>query len=127
MYAVFQIGSKQYYVRTGQVIFIDRVKLDIGNQIEFNQVLLIRDMKNIYIGNPFIQNGKIIADILDHSLGKKIRIVKFRRRKHFRKFQGHRQCMTKIKVVKINSNNSDIECYKSVDIETKIGEEVHGA
>ncbi|AAZ40738.1 50S ribosomal subunit protein L21 [Candidatus Blochmanniella pennsylvanica str. BPEN] len=101
MYAVFQTGSKQYRVVEGQVIHIERIDLEVGNQVEFNQILLIDSNECLHIGSPFIKKGRIIAEIIAQSLNQKIKIIKFRRRKHFRKFQGHRQCFTTIKIVSI--------------------------
>lgn len=102
MYAIFQIGKKQYRVVNDQSIYIDRVHVDVGNQIEFDQVLFIRNNNDVRIGNPFIKNVKIITTVLSHHLNKKIQIIKFRRRKHSLKSQGHRQCMTKIKIINIS-------------------------
>lgn len=103
MYAVFQIGTRQYRVLIGQIIYIERVNVNIGEQFLINQVLCIKEKDSIQIGNPFIETGQIIAKVLDHFLDKKVEIIKFRRRKHFRKFQGHRQYMTKISIVSINT------------------------
>lgn len=103
MYAVFRIGSKQYRVFEGQVIDIERVNYNIGEKIEFDQVLFIKDHDDyIRIGNPFVIDVKIIAKVLIHNLTKKIKIIKFRRRKHFSRSQGHRQCFTKIKIMSIS-------------------------
>ncbi|URJ29341.1 50S ribosomal protein L21 [Blochmannia endosymbiont of Camponotus modoc] len=105
MYAVFQTGSKQYRVVEGQVIHIERLDIDVGNHVEFNQILLIESNECLHIGSPFIKNGQIVAEIIAQSLNQKIKIIKFRRRKHFRKFQGHRQCFTTIKIISINIIN----------------------
>lgn len=102
MYAVFQMGTRQYRVLIGQIICIERIKFNIGEQFELDQVLFINKNNSIYIGNPFVKTGQITATVLDHFFGKKIEIIKFRRRKHFRKFQGHRQCFTKIRILSIN-------------------------
>lgn len=103
MYAVFQIGNKQYKVFNTQIIYIDRVKANVGDQLEFNQILFVKINDFFQIGNPFIKKIQIIATVLDHNLGQKINIIKFRRRKHSRKSQGYRQHITKIKIVNINS------------------------
>ncbi|WP_159714845.1 50S ribosomal protein L21 [Blochmannia endosymbiont of Camponotus nipponensis] len=105
MYAVFQIGSKQYRVNEGQVIHVERLDIDVGDQVMFSQILLIKDEEYLLIGDPFIKKGQIIAKITAQSLDRKIEIIKFRRRKHFRKFQGHRQCFTTIQIISINGYN----------------------
>lgn len=98
MYAVFQIGKKQYRVFNKQIIYVDRINVNIGKILEFNQVLFLKDNNDFYLGNPFIEKFKVIATVLDHNLDQKIKIVKFRRRKHFRRIQGHRQRLTKIEI-----------------------------
>lgn len=102
MYVVFQIGNKQYSVYDHRAVCcIDRINKSIGDQVEFNQVLFLRDKDCYEIGSPFLKKIRIIAIVIDHFLGEKIRIIKFRRRKHFRKIQGHRQRFTKIKIIEV--------------------------
>ncbi|URJ25178.1 50S ribosomal protein L21 [Candidatus Blochmannia ocreatus (nom. nud.)] len=104
MYAVFQTGSKQYRVSVGEVINIELLNnSNIGDQIEFDRVLLIKGDNFIHIGNPLVKTGQITAKIIEVGLYKKISIVKFRRRKHSRKCLGHRQRFTKIKILSINN------------------------
>lgn len=102
MYAVFQTGGKQYRVVEKQIIFVEQLEVGIGDEIKFHQILMIRNSDVLQIGNPFVKDGIITAEVIAHSLSKKIEIVKFRRRKHFRKRQGHRQCFTQIKIISIN-------------------------
>lgn len=111
MYAVFQIGSKQYRVTEGQIINIEKITINVGNQVEFNEILLIKHNDHLQIGYPFVKEGKVVAEIIEQNIDRKIKIIKFRRRKHFRKCQGHRQCFTTIKITSINSyhlNNQEI-------------------
>lgn len=103
MYAVFQIGNRQYRVFNNQIIFIERINVDIGEQFEFDQVLFFKNDHFFQIGDPFIKKMKVIATVLEHNLDHKIKIVKFRRRKHYRKSQGHRQNITKIKIINIGN------------------------
>lgn len=105
MYAVFQIGNKQYRVTRNEVICVERLNIEIGDQIKFDQVLMIQDDDFLKIGSPFVRNWLVTAEIMIHGLTKKIKIVKFRRRKHFRKCRGHRQYFTKIKITDINVCN----------------------
>lgn len=104
MYAVFQIGKKQYRVFNEQIICVERIDANIGAQLIFDQVLFIKQNNECQIGNPFIKKMKIIATVLNHNLHKKIKIIKFHRRKHYRKIQGHRQHFTKIKIINIGDN-----------------------
>ncbi|QJC38344.1 50S ribosomal protein L21 [Enterobacteriaceae endosymbiont of Donacia marginata] len=101
MYAVFDSCGKQYKVVQGQTIKVEKMIGNIGDKIEFKNVLIIYDKNQINIGNPIIPGAKIIAQLILHGKNKKIKIIKFRRRKHYRKTQGHRQLFTDIKILKI--------------------------
>ncbi|QJC38766.1 50S ribosomal protein L21 [Enterobacteriaceae endosymbiont of Donacia fulgens] len=101
MYAVFDSCGKQYKVIQGQTIKVEKIIGNIGDKIEFKNVLIIYNKDKINIGNPIIPGAKIIAQLILHGKNKKIKIIKFRRRKHFRKTQGHRQLFTNIKILKI--------------------------
>ncbi|WWP02222.1 MAG: 50S ribosomal protein L21 [Candidatus Dasytiphilus stammeri] len=103
MYAIFKSGGKQYKVINGQLLIIERLKQNIGQIVEFNQVLMIVNQNQINIGAPLVTGGIIKAEVIDHNKGKKIKIIKFRRRKHYRKQQGHRQFFTTVKIINIKS------------------------
>jgi len=98
MYAIFETGGKQYRVQEGQIINIEKLNINIGNIIEFNKVMIIRNKDNLHIGYPFVIGSKIIAEVISHFRNKKVMILKFGRRKHYRKHQGHRQWFTNIKI-----------------------------
>ncbi|WWP01362.1 MAG: 50S ribosomal protein L21 [Candidatus Dasytiphilus stammeri] len=98
MYAVFQTGGKQYRVTSGQLIRLEKLNIDNGKNIDFDQVLMVVDGNNINIGAPLVKGGRVSANIIGHERGKKIKIIKFRRRKHYRKKQGHRQWFTTVKI-----------------------------
>ncbi|MGP1930721.1 MAG: 50S ribosomal protein L21 [Arsenophonus sp. ET-YP4-MAG3] len=101
MYAVFQSGAKQHRVTKSQIIRLEKLDIAIGETIEFNKVLMIAGNNNIKIGSPFIKDIKIKAKVIAHGRSEKIKIIKFRRRKHSRKQQGHRQWFTDIKIISI--------------------------
>lgn len=102
MYAVFQNRSKQYRVSKGQIIRLEKLNIMTGATIEFDQVIMIVNSDNIHIGNPFVNGSKITAEVVAHGRDEKIMIIKFRRRKHFRKHQGHRQWFTDVLITNIN-------------------------
>lgn len=105
MNAVIKYGSKQYIVKEGQKIKIEKVKLEVGELFEINKVLLIDEKnKKIKIGKPFVTKAKVSAEIIRHKREKKIKIIHFKRRKHHIKQQGHRQWFTEIKIIKIKGN-----------------------
>ncbi|MGP1953380.1 MAG: 50S ribosomal protein L21 [Arsenophonus sp. ET-KM2-MAG3] len=101
MYAVFQSGAKQYRVTESQIIRLEKLDIVIDETIEFNKVLMIADDNNIKIGSPFVEGIKVKAKVIAHGRSEKIKIIKFRRRKHSRKQQGHRQWFTDIKIISI--------------------------
>lgn len=103
MYAVFQNRSKQYRVSKGQIIRLEKLNIMTGATIEFDQVIMIVNSDNINIGNPFVNGSKITAEVVAHGRDEKIMIIKFRRRKHFRKHQGHRQWFTDVLITSINN------------------------
>ncbi len=99
MYAVIATGGKQYRVAPGDTIQIEKLEnSDGGNSITFEEVLLIANGTETKIGAPYIDGAKVHADILAQKRGEKINIIKFRRRKHYMKRQGHRQYVTEIKI-----------------------------
>jgi len=103
MYAVIKTGGKQYKVSEGETLKVETLAAEIGSSIELNNVLMVSDGEKIQIGTPYLETGKVTATIASHGRHKKIRIVKFKRRKHYQKEMGHRQNYTEIKVEKISA------------------------
>lgn len=98
MFAVIQTGGKQYKVREGQTLRVESLKAEVGQNITFDQVLLIADGDAVHVGTPYLTGGVVHATVAEHGRGEKIRIIKFRRRKHHMKRQGHRQNFTEVKI-----------------------------
>jgi len=101
MYAVIQTGGKQYKVAQGDNLIIEKIATDIGKSVDFNNVLLVGDKDNVEIGTPFVNGGKVTAMVQAQGRGKKIKIIKFKRRKHHLKRMGHRQSYTEVKITGI--------------------------
>ena len=101
MYAVIETGGKQYRVTEGQFIKVEKIEADTGSSVDIDKVLLIANGDNVKVGAPYVAGGKVTATIKSHGKGDKIRIIKFRRRKHYRKTQGHRQLFTEILITGI--------------------------
>jgi large subunit ribosomal protein L21 len=101
MYAVILSGGKQYRVVEGQTLKLEKLVADVGADIKFDQVLMVGSGENVTIGKPYLDVGKVTASIVSHGRRDKIRIVKFRRRKHHRKQMGHRQYYTEVKITQI--------------------------
>ena len=100
MYAVIETGGKQHKVEEGQTLLIDLIS-DEKKKITFDNVLLYSDDKTVEIGQPYLSNVKVTAKIVEEVKGTKISILRFRRRKHSMRKQGHRAKYTKIEIDKI--------------------------
>ncbi|MGM0541559.1 MAG: 50S ribosomal protein L21 [Pseudomonadota bacterium] len=104
MYAVIKTGGKQYRVREGQTLRIESLNAEAGDAVEFDEVLMIGEGSDIKIGSPFVEGAKIAATVESNGRGKKVTIIKFRRRKNRSKTkQGHRQNYTEVKIGKISA------------------------
>ncbi len=98
MYAVVATGGKQYRVRAGDILRIEKIPGDIGSPVAFDNVLLYSDGENISVGKPVIEGAKVNASIVEQDRGRKIIVFKFKRRKGYRKKQGHRQYYTAVRI-----------------------------
>ena len=103
MYAVIKTGGKQYKVSEGATVRVEKIAADEGATIELDQVLMVVDGDKVNVGSPLVAGGMVTATITAHGRGKKVMIVKFRRRKHHMKRQGHRQAFTEIEVTGISA------------------------
>ena len=103
MYAVFQSGGKQHRVAEGQTVRLEKIEVAPGDSVEFDNVLMVSNGDDVKIGTPIVANAKVTAEVVTHGRGEKVKIVKFRRRKHSRKQQGHRQWFTEVKITGINA------------------------
>ena len=101
MYAVFLSGGKQHRVAEGQTLRLELLDVEAGSSIEFNEVLMVANGENIEVGAPYLEGKKITAEVVAHGRADKVKILKFRRRKHSRKQMGHRQWFTEVKITKI--------------------------
>jgi large subunit ribosomal protein L21 len=104
MYAVIKTGGKQYRVAQGDVLRVEKLTADVGASIDLDRVLMVADGDNVSIGTPFIEGSKVTATVRSHGRGDKIKIIKFRRRKHYRKQMGHRQSYTEIEITGIGES-----------------------
>ncbi len=101
MYAVFTTGGKQYRASQGDIVRVEKLDAEKGATIEIDQVLMVGEGEDVRIGAPIVDGGKVTAEVVDHGRGDKIRIIKFRRRKHHMKQMGHRQYYTDLKITGI--------------------------
>jgi len=101
MHAVIATGGKQYRVKSGDRLKVESLIAEPGSEIEFDKVLLVGEGGDVTVGKPYVPGGKVLATVRGHGRGKKIRIVKFRRRKGYLRHQGHRQDYTELVVTGI--------------------------
>ncbi len=102
MYAVIESGGKQHKVELGQTLEVDLLQEESGIDHAFENVMLYVDGDNVQIGQPYIENAKVVAEIVEEVKGKKLSILRFRRRKNSMRKVGHRQRYTQIKIKEIN-------------------------
>ena len=98
---VIKTGGKQYHVSEGDKLEVESLDAAPGDSIEFSEVLMLRDGETAEVGTPRIPGAKVTATVLEHGRGKKIRIIKFKRRKHYRRQAGHRQNFTRVEITGI--------------------------
>lgn len=101
MYAVIAAGGKQHRVVEGEVLRLEKIEVATGENVDFDQVLLVSNGTEVKIGAPVVDGAKVTAEVLSHGRADKVRIIKFRRRKHSMKRQGHRQWYTEVKITSI--------------------------
>ena len=104
MYAVIFSGGKQYRVQKGDVLKLESLpEIEEGSTLDFDKVLAIGEGSTLKVGEPYVTGCKVSATVVSQGRHKKIRIVKFRRRKHHLKWQGHRQNYTEVKITQIEA------------------------
>ncbi len=98
MYAVIKTGGKQYKVAAGGKLKVESLSVDVGGEVEIKEVLMVADGDSVQVGAPLVAGASVRATVLSHGRGEKVMIFKMRRRKHYRKTQGHRQNYTEIRI-----------------------------
>lgn len=101
MYAVIKTGGKQYRVSEGDVLFIEKLEVEAGDQVVFEEVLLVSDEKGTKVGQPLVEGAKVEATCEKNGKSPKVIIFKYKAKKDYRKKQGHRQPYTKVVINKI--------------------------
>jgi len=103
MFAVFESGGKQHRVSEGDVIRLERLSGEPGESVEFDRVLLVSEGDGVTVGMPYVEGGKVTAEVLEQGRGAKIRVIKFKRRKNYLRRSGHRQEYTEVRITGINA------------------------
>ena len=103
MYAVVRTGGKQYRLGVGDSVKVEKLSDEVGNIVELSQILMVSDGGELKVGTPLVTGASVKAEIVGHGRNKKIRVFKMKRRKKYRRTQGHRQAFTQLKVTEINT------------------------
>jgi large subunit ribosomal protein L21 len=103
MYAVIVSGGKQYRVKKGQILKLEKLEEESGANLKFDKILMISDGENIQLGAPYLSGFTVMAEVISQGRDKKIRIIKMKRRKHHMKRMGHRQYYTEVKITDIKA------------------------
>lgn len=98
MYAIFASGGKQHCAEKGEILKLEKLDAEVGATVEFDKVLFIGGDNQMQTGSPYVAGARVLAEVVEHGRGDKINIIKFRRRKHYMKRQGHRQWYTAVKI-----------------------------
>lgn len=103
MYAVVATGGKQYKVSEGDVIFVEKLDAEVDATVELDSVLAVSKEDGLVLGKPVVEGAKVVAKVMSQGKAKKIIVFKYKRKKDYRRKQGHRQPYTKLMIEKINA------------------------
>ncbi len=103
MYAIVATGGKQYRVKEGEKLRVEKLSAEAGDTVELDKVLMVGEGDDVKIGAPYLEGAKVTATVAANGRGDKVKIVKFRRRKHYRREMGHRQSYTEIEITGISA------------------------
>ena len=103
MYAVIESGGKQHRVVEGEILQLDKLDAVAGDKVKFDKILLVGEGESVKIGTPYVDGTQVEAEVTNQGRADKVKIIKFRRRKHSQKKQGHRQLFTEVKITGIKT------------------------
>ncbi|MGI6731209.1 MAG: 50S ribosomal protein L21 [Anaerovoracaceae bacterium] len=104
MYAVIETGGKQYKVQEGDIITIEKLDAEAGDEVTFDKVLAFNDGNTLQVGTPILEAAKVSGSVVENGKGKKVIIFKYKAKKDYRKKQGHRQPYTMVKIESLSAN-----------------------
>jgi len=104
VYAIVRTGGKQYRVEAGSTIYVERLEAPVGQKVTFEEVLLVGGGEGeVRVGSPNVDKATVVGTVLDQGRDRKIRVFKFKKRKHYRRTRGHRQSFTALRIDTINA------------------------
>ena len=126
MYAIIESCGKQYKVAEGDVVFFEKLNIEEGKKVTFDNVVLVSDDKKVEVGAPYVKGVKVEGKVVSHGKGKKILVYKYKAKKNYRRTQGHRQPYTKVEITKIKTaaekSEAKAETKTTAKTETKPAE-----
>ena len=102
MYAVFKTGGKQYRASQGDRLRVEKLDAEVGDSVEFDQILLVGEGSDVQLGAPLVDGGKVEAKVTAQGRDKKIDVIKYKRRKNYKRQHGHRQHYTEVEITSIS-------------------------
>jgi large subunit ribosomal protein L21 len=103
MYAVIKTGGKQYRVREGDTLRVEKLAAEAGAKVQFDQVLMVGEGDSVSVGTPYVSGTQVSATVISQGRGDKIKVVKFKRRKNYLRQKGHRQAYTEVEIISIGA------------------------
>jgi large subunit ribosomal protein L21 len=103
VYAIVRTGGKQYRVEAGSTIYVERLEAPVGQKVTFEEVLLVGGEGEARVGSPNVDKASVVGTVLDQGRDRKVRVFKFKKRKHYRRTRGHRQSFTALRIDAINA------------------------
>ncbi len=101
MYAVIESGGKQHRVTEGEILQLEKLDAAAGDKVKFDKILMVGEGESVKVGTPYVEGGQVEAEVLKQGRGSKVNVIKFNRRKNYRRKQGHRQPFTEVKITGI--------------------------
>jgi large subunit ribosomal protein L21 len=120
MYAVVNSGGKQYKVQKGDILRVERMDGQVGDTVDFDRVLMFNDGEEVRIGQPLLEDVKVRGEIVAQDKAKKILVFKYKRRKGYRRTQGHRQPFTAVRIDRIGPNGASAEAAPAPEADVEI-------
>ena len=103
MYAIVKAGGKQYRVAAGETIYVERLGAPVGGKVTLGAVLLVGSEAGVQVGAPLLENASVLGTVLEQGRDRKVRVFKYKKRKHYRRTRGHRQSFTALRIDAINA------------------------
>lgn len=102
MYAIIRTGGKQYRVQSGDTIYVERLTASVGETVTLGEVLLVGGEGETKIGAPLVDKASVVGTVVEHGRDRKIRVFKYKKRKHYRRTKGHRQDYTALRIERLD-------------------------